>query len=46
MHGSVYAHARFDDLDLDARSSSLGRGKRSALNDLDNEVKQALSMLG
>ena len=31
-----YAHAHFDDLDLDARSQSLGRGKHSALNYLDN----------
>ena len=33
---AYYGHARFDDLDLDARSHWLGRGQNSALNDLDN----------
>ena len=32
-----YAHARFDDLDLDAGSQWLGRGQNSALNYLDNQ---------
>ena len=31
-----YAHTRFDDLDLHERSQWLGRGKKSALNYLDN----------
>ena len=30
------AHARFDDLDLDARSQWVGKGKNSSLNYLDN----------
>ena len=33
LHGT-YAH--FDDLDIDARSQWLGRGKKSTLNSLDN----------
>ena len=35
MYG-MYAHARFDDLGLDARSQWVGRGRNSALNYLDN----------
>ena len=35
MHG-IYAHAHFGDLDLDAKSQWNGKGKKSALNDLDN----------
>ena len=31
-----HKYAHFDDLDLDARSQSLGRGKHSALNYIDN----------
>ena len=31
-----YAHARFDDLDLDARSEWVGKGKKSALHALGN----------
>ena len=32
-----YAHANFDDLDLDVRSQWVGKGKKkSALNYLDN----------
>ena len=31
-----YAHARFNDLDIDARSHWVGRGKTSALNYPDN----------
>ena len=34
MH-DIYAHARVDDLDRDARSQWLGRGNNSALNYLD-----------
>ena len=30
-----YAHTRFDDLDLDSRSRSFGRGNSSGLNYLD-----------
>ena len=37
MHGR-YGHAHFDDLDLDARSQWLDRGKFLALNYLDNLV--------
>ena len=37
MHG-INAPSHFDDLDLDARSHSLGRGKRSSLNYLNNEA--------
>ena len=35
MHGT-YAHARFDHLDLDARSQWVGKGRKSVLNYLDN----------
>ena len=31
MHG-IHAHAPFDDLDLDARSQWVGKGKKSAVN--------------
>ena len=33
---AIYAHARFDDLNLDARSQWVGKGKYSALNYFDN----------
>ena len=32
----MHAHARFDDLDLDARSQWAGKGNQSALNYLDH----------
>ena len=32
----IYAHARVHDLDLDARSPWLGRGKIAALNCVEN----------
>ena len=35
VHG-ICAHARVDDLDLDARSQRVGKGKTPALNYLDN----------
>ena len=31
-------YARFDDLDLDARSQWVGKGKQSVLNYLDNQA--------
>ena len=31
-----YAHAHFDDLDLDARSQWVSKGKKSALHSLGN----------
>ena len=31
-----YAHAHFDDLDLDAGSKWVGKGKKSVLNKPDN----------
>ena len=31
-----YAHARFDDLHLDARSQWVGTGKNSLMNDFEN----------
>ena len=34
----IYAHVRLDDLDLDARSQWVGKGKVSALNYLDNKA--------
>ena len=42
---AYYAHARFDDLDLDARPLWLGRGNSLALNYLAN-YKQTISMFG
>ena len=39
----IYAHARFNVLDLDARSLWLGRGKHSALN--ISTTEQAISVL-
>ena len=33
---AIYAHAHVDDLDLDARSQWVGKGKKSALNALGN----------
>ena len=39
MNG-IYAHAHFDDLDLDARSQWIGRGKQSAFNYLDKQLSQ------
>ena len=38
MNGIImlYAHARFDDLDLDARSQLVDKGKSSALNYVEN----------
>ena len=33
---SISAHTRFDDLDLDARSKWVGKGKNSVVNYLDN----------
>ena len=36
---AIYAHARFDDLDLDAHKQGVGKGqKKSALNALGNEA--------
>ena len=35
----TYAEARFDDLDLDARSQWVGKGENSALNALGKSVK-------
>ena len=32
----IYAHARFDDLDLDARSQWVGKRKKSPWNYIDN----------
>ena len=37
---AFFAHARFDNLDFDARSQWQGRGEKRALNDLDNLSKQ------
>ena len=36
--GALYAYARFDDLDLDARSQWVGKGKTSALHALGNKA--------
>ena len=36
MHAILYAYARFDDLDLDAMSKWVGKGKKSALHALSN----------
>ena len=36
MHAIYYVHARFDDVDLDARSQWIGKGKQSALHALCN----------
>ena len=33
---ALYAHARFDDIDLDARSQWVGKGKKSALHAVGN----------
>ena len=33
---AIYAHARFDDLDIDARSQWVGKGHKSELNALGN----------
>ena len=38
MHG-IYAHARFDDRDLAARSQWVSKGKNSALNYLEGSNK-------
>ena len=35
---SIYAHDRFDDLDLDARSDWVGKGKKSTLHYLNNKI--------
>ena len=43
MHG-ISAHARFDDLEFDARSQCVGKGKTSALNYFDNVTKQATNI--
>ena len=37
MHG-IYAHARFGDLDIDARSQWVSRSETAALNEIDNEA--------
>ena len=42
MHG-IYAHARFDDLALNARSQWVGKGIKSELNYIPTS-KQALSI--
>ena len=45
VYMAYYAHARFDDIDLAARSQWVGKGKtkKSALNDIDKS-KQAMSI--
>ena len=40
---AISANARFDDLDLDARSQWVGKGEKSALHALGN-YKQAISI--
>ena len=40
---ALYAHVRFDDLDLDARSQWVGKGKKSALHAFGN-YKQAIDI--
>ena len=40
-----YAHAHFDDLDLDARSQWLGRGNIPALNYLDTKASNKHAQL-
>ena len=40
---ALYDHAHFDDLDLDARSKWVSKGKQSALRALAK--KQAISLL-
>ena len=43
---TLYAHARFDDLDLDTRSQWIGEGKQSVLNYFDKLSQQkALHLL-
>ena len=36
LHGIYYAHARFDDFNLDAKPQWFGKGKNSMLNYVDN----------
>ena len=38
--GALYAHAYFDDLDLDARSQRVGKGKKSVLYALGNYLSK------
>ena len=37
LMGDLYVHASFDDLDLDAKSQCVGKGKKSALDALCNK---------
>ena len=39
-----YAHARFDDLDHDARSQWVGKGNRSTLHALGNEASNSIKL--
>ena len=39
----AYAHACFDDLDRDAESQWVGKGKQTALNYFDNEISIKLA---
>ena len=36
LMGALYAHAHFDDLDLNARSQWVGKGNKSVLHALGN----------